>query len=74
MFGFMSLFTTLIAVACTQFDKLNAAILHIRQQVTPHQVQEDQRDRTTVNCYFQGELNACIQHHQDINGYVLQEL
>jgi hypothetical protein len=63
----MSLVTTLIAVACNQFDKIKAAILDIRQQhITPHYRQEDEQVHTTVNCDFQAKLNACIRHHQNV--------
>jgi hypothetical protein len=63
----MSLVTTLIAVACSQFDKLKAAILDIRQQhITPHNRQEDEQGHTAANCDLQAKLNACIRHHQDI--------
>jgi len=65
--GYMSLVTTLIAVACSQFEKLKAAILDIRQQhITPQHRQEDEQDNATANCDFQAKLNTCIQHHQDI--------
>jgi len=65
--GYMSLVNTLIAVACSQFDKLKAAILDIRQQhITPHRGQEDEKDNAIANCDLQAKLNACIRHHQDI--------
>jgi len=65
--GYMSLVTTLIAVACSQFDKLKATILDIRQQhITPHLRQEDEQVDTIANCDLQAKLNACIRHHQDI--------
>ena len=65
--GYMSLVTTLIAVACSQFDKLKAAILDIRQQhITPHRGQVDEQDHTIGNCDMQAKLNACIHHHQNI--------
>jgi len=65
--GYMSMVTTLIAVACSQFDKLKAAILDIRQQhITPHRGQEDEQDHAIANCDLQEKLNACIRHHQDI--------
>ena len=67
MCGYMSLITTLIAVACSQFDKLKAAILDIRQQhITPHCGQEDEQDNKISNCELQAKLNACIRHHQNI--------
>jgi len=56
-----------MAVACTQFDRLKAAILDIRQQhTTPQQQQEDEREAATANCNLQAKLIACIRHHQDI--------
>jgi len=65
--GYMSLVTTLIAVACSQFDKLKAAILDIRQKrITPQFGQEDGQDHTIANCDLQSNLNECIRHHQDI--------
>jgi hypothetical protein len=63
----MSLVTTLIAVACAQFEKLKAAILDIRQEhITPYHGQEDEQVHTAADCYLQAKLNACIRHHQDI--------
>jgi len=65
--GYMSLVTTLIAVACSQFEKLKAAILDIRQQhITPHHRQEDEQVHTFANCDLQAKLTACIRHHQNI--------
>jgi hypothetical protein len=65
--GYLSLVTTLTAVACSQFGKLKAAILHIRQQhITRHHRQEDGQDHTIANCDLQAKLNACIRHHQNI--------
>jgi hypothetical protein len=66
-YGYLSLITTLIAVACSQFDKLKAAIQDIRQQhITSHHRQEHEQVHTTVNCDLQYKLNLSIQHHQDI--------
>ena len=65
--GFLSLCTALIAVACSQFDKLKAAIEDIRQQhITPHRGQEDEQYHTIANCELQAKLNVCIRHHQEI--------
>jgi hypothetical protein len=65
--GYISLVTTLIAVACSQFEKLKAAILDIRQEhITPRQGQEDEQDNAIANCDFQTKLNTCIRHHQNI--------
>jgi hypothetical protein len=64
---YLSLVITLIAVACSQFDKLKTAILDIRQQnITPHNRQEAQNNHTGENCELQVKLNACIRHHQNI--------
>jgi hypothetical protein len=65
--GYMSLVTTLISVACSQFDKVTAAILDIRQQhITPFHKQEDKNDSTIANSDLQAKLSACICHHQNI--------
>ena len=65
--GYMSLVTTLIAVACSQLDKLKAALQDISQQhTTPHVRQEDGQDHTIANSELQSNLNACIRHHQYI--------
>jgi hypothetical protein len=62
-----ALITTLIAVACTQFDKLKAAVLDIQHEhITSHHGQEDEQVHTIANCDLQAKLNACIRHHQDI--------
>jgi hypothetical protein len=67
MFGFTSLVATFIAVACTQFEKLKAAILDMRQEhVTPHHGQEDGQVHTIAKCDLQPKLNSCIRHHQEI--------
>jgi hypothetical protein len=64
--GYMSLVTTLIAVACSQFDKLKAAILDIRQQhITPQHRQEDEQVDIIANCDLQAKLNACIRLHRN---------
>jgi len=65
--GFPSLAITLIAVACSQFEKVKAAILDIRQQhMTSHQGTEVEHDNAIANCDFQAKLNACIRHHQEV--------
>jgi hypothetical protein len=65
--GYTSLVTTLNFVACSQFQKLNVAILDIRQQhITPQHGQEDEQLHTAANCNLLTELNACIRHHQNI--------
>ncbi|GFG38516.1 hypothetical protein Cfor_04919, partial [Coptotermes formosanus] len=73
VFGFPLLCITLIAVACTQCQKLKAAILDIRQEhITPNHEQEDEQVHTAADCDLQAKLNACIQHHQDILVYMQQ--
>jgi hypothetical protein len=67
VYGYTSLIVALTAIACTQFDKLKAAILDIRaQHITPQRGEEDEQDHTIANCEFQAKLNACIRHHQEI--------
>jgi hypothetical protein len=62
-----TLIISLIVIACTQIDKLNAAILDIRQQhITPQRGKEDGQVHENANCVLQAKLHACIQHHQDI--------
>ena len=64
--GYMSLVTTLVAVACSQIDKLKAAILDIRQKhITPQHKQEDKQVDIIANCDLQAKLNACIRLHQN---------
>ena len=63
----MAVVTTMIAVACSQFDKLKEAMLHIRQQhITHHHGQEYEPYHKIANCDLQAKLSACIRHHQDI--------
>jgi len=67
VFGFACLYTTLIAVACTQFQKLNLALLDIRQEhITIRDGQEDEQVHTIARCDLKALLNSCIQHHQEI--------
>jgi hypothetical protein len=63
----MPLVITLISAACSQFDKLNSAVLFNRQEhITPHHGQEDEQVYTLGNRELQAKLSACIRHHQDI--------
>jgi nitrogen fixation-related uncharacterized protein len=65
--GFVSLVTTLIAVACSQFDKLKSTILDIRQEyITPLRGQEDGGYNAIANSIVQAKLNVCIHHHQGL--------
>ena len=66
-YGFPCLCITLNSVACSQFQKLKAAILGIGQEhITQPIGQEDEIFRKTANCILQDELNMCIRHHQEI--------
>ncbi|GFG31652.1 hypothetical protein Cfor_00634, partial [Coptotermes formosanus] len=72
-YGFLSLCTTLIAVGCAQFEKLNATLLDIRQECTKlRDRQEGAKDHTIANSNSQEKLNSCIRHHQDIITYMQQ--
>jgi len=65
--GFPSVITTLTSVACSQFEKLKAAMLDIRQQhITTHHGLQDDHDNAIANCDLQVKLHACIQHHQEV--------
>jgi hypothetical protein len=67
IYGFLSLVTTFIAVACSQLEKVKAAILDIRQQhITSHHGLEDEYHNAIANCEMQAKINACIRHHQEI--------
>jgi hypothetical protein len=75
--GFLSLYSTLVCVACSQLEKLKAALLCITQTyVTSQQdcgVETGQQERqgqghTSEDAFrrIQKQLNACIRLHQDI--------
>jgi hypothetical protein len=75
--GFESLYATSVCVACSQLEKLRAAILDIRQtHVTSEQdcgAETDQQEgqgqvRTSEKLFghMQKQLNDCIRHHQQI--------
>jgi hypothetical protein len=75
--GFQSLYATLVCVACSQLEKLRAAILAIRQtHVTSEQdrgVVTDQQDEEgqahsseELFRHMKKQLNDCIRHHQEI--------
>jgi hypothetical protein len=75
-FGFLSLYATLVSVAGSQLEKLNAALLDIRQtHATSLQDcggEKDEREAAgekTPSEQFrriQEQLNNCIRHHQEI--------
>jgi hypothetical protein len=64
--GFPSLVSTFISVASSQFEKVRAAILDIRQQHTSHHGLEDEHNNAIANCELQAKINACIRHHQEV--------
>jgi len=76
-FGFLCLYATLLYVAGGQLEKLNAALLHIRQtHATSLQDcggEKDEREAAGQNTpseqfrHMQEQLNNCIRHHQEIN-------
>jgi hypothetical protein len=79
--GSLSLYATSVCVACSQLEKLRAAILDIRQtHVTSEQdcgTETDQQEgqvqvRTSEELFghMQKQLNGCIRHHQQIMRYV----
>jgi hypothetical protein len=80
-FAFPSLYATLVCVACSQLEKLRAAILAIKQtHVTSEQDCGDETDHQKEDGethsseelfrHMQKQLNDCIRHHQEIIRYV----
>jgi len=54
-------------VACSQFEKVKATILDIRQQhIPPYHRLVDEYDNAIPNCDMQAKLNACIRHQQEL--------
>jgi hypothetical protein len=81
LFAFPILYATLVCVACSQLEKLRAAILAIRQtHVTSEQdcgvVTDQQKEEGQTHSseelfhHMQRQLNDCIRHHQEIIRYV----
>jgi hypothetical protein len=79
--GFESLYATLICVACSQLEKLRAAILAIRQthvtseQDCGHETDQQEEQGQTHSSeelfhHMQRQLNDCIRHHQEIIRFV----
>jgi hypothetical protein len=78
--GYISLYGTLVCVACSQLQKLKLALLDIRRthvmsgrdcgDVTHQQAAEEQ---TLVSqdlfLHMRKKLNNCIRHHQEIKRY-----
>jgi hypothetical protein len=65
-YGFVPLTITLIAVACSQFEKLRAALLDIRQKHVTTDSEQDDGQVDEAYRDMQDKLNACIRHHQKI--------
>ena len=76
-FGFLNLYATLLYVAGGQLEKLNAALLDIRQthgtSLQDCGGEKDEREAAGENIpseqfrHMQEQLNNCIRHHQEIN-------
>jgi len=67
-FGFSNLYATVVCVACSQCEKLRAALLNIRQTL----IITEREPGDTIEQGFQHmrkQLNECIRHHQDIKRY-----
>jgi hypothetical protein len=75
--GFLSLYSTLVCVACSQLEKLNSVLLCITQtHVTSQQDcggengQQEGQGQGHISedmlLHMQNQLNTCIRHHQDI--------
>jgi hypothetical protein len=71
--GFQSLYATLVCIACSQLEKLRAALLDIRQtHVTAEWdcvAESDQQEAQELFHHMQKQLNNCIRHHQEIKRY-----
>jgi hypothetical protein len=61
--GFTGVYGMMVCVACSQLEKLRAALLVIKPVAT-------EQERTFSR--MQVQLNACIRHHQEINGEDLE--
>jgi hypothetical protein len=56
-----------MAVGCAQIQKLNAALLDMKQgYIKPHRRQEYAEDYKIAQRNLHTKLNACIRHHQEI--------
>jgi hypothetical protein len=72
-FGFPSLYATLVCVACSQLEKLRAALLDIRQthamseQGTGGHEYSDRQTHVSEEVFqlMRKQLNVFIRHHQD---------
>jgi hypothetical protein len=77
--AFISLYATLVCIACSQLEKLRANLLDIRQKLdtSAHDsgAETDREEETQVHVSqevfrsMQEQLNDCIRHHQLILEY-----
>jgi hypothetical protein len=77
--AYISLYATLVCIACSQLEKLRANLLDIRQKHdtsdlnSSAEAQQEEQGRVhtsqEVFCHMQKLLNDCIRHHQDILQY-----
>jgi hypothetical protein len=78
--GFPFLYAVLVRVACSQLEKLRAALLDIRQthvtaerdcgtQTDQQETQGQARASEELFRHMQKHLNNCIRHHQEIKRY-----
>jgi len=75
-FGFLNLYATLLYVAGGQLEKLNAALLDIRQthgtSLQDCRGEKDEQEAAGENIpseqfrHMQEQLNNCVRHHQEI--------
>ncbi|XP_033609375.1 uncharacterized protein LOC117282725 [Cryptotermes secundus] len=79
--AFTSLYATLVCVACSQLEKLRAALLDIGQthvtaerdsgtQADLLEAQGQARASEELFRHMQKQLNNCIRHHQEIKRYM----
>jgi len=80
MFGFPSLYATLVIVPCSQLEKLRAALLDISQSqiINDHDSGEENYHlhselhtdiSENVTKHMRKQLNDCIRHHNNIQRY-----
>jgi hypothetical protein len=78
--AFISLYATLVCIACSQLEKLRANLLDIRQKpntyvedsdAEPDREEEETQAHTSQEVFhrMQKQLNACVRHHQLILEY-----
>jgi ribosome-binding protein aMBF1 (putative translation factor) len=57
-----------VCIACSQFEKLRARLLNIRQQQQQHQTLQQQpsaqQEEKDMASDMQKELHECVSHHQ----------